>query len=787
MNTDEAAQSVGPKGSIFNRLLGVPDKQAFADLQQENEAKEARLAEAKIQEEQLRAENEKLTAERDALSAELKNLSEQLQEQGAVMGAKNEKLSVELNGLKAENDSAAESARAQHLALRHLKEQLEEANAARVAAAAENRSLTDAVGRQKGDIEKAKAALAATQTELEQCSAKIVKLQNSLEARDRAGNTLEALRGEMKILEDRRKSLCAELKSALGQIGESGAATGRPAHDIATLVTKVRGIRSSVDALEKQRTKIEAETEGLERKIDKTSTRLLATEDTLAKRKSACEEKQRQVSELQTASVQLKTEIKALESTFAARRRQLDEEYARDTAALADLKQSMMEEIDRSRKEQEASLPEARLRELEIKEQETRALYDEAARKRKSAESRLAQAKEEAQQIRDQADKALQRARTKARDLASEAEDMMSAAKAKQRGVAQKRRELASMPDKVEALSEANKRLKEIIARQKKDLQATGGKSELNQTIRELERDFRKLSQANEKLTEKLEKETERVHTLTLQGKVRRESVDGGFLSGYETAQEWMLSCGDSGRQHDWSRNIVTLGSGPFPDHLLDYELRKRKHLPCEPGVSNAEVMIVGRIGCSMNKIEQHIRCMEGGRLRIYSQEMAVLAMMTGADPFDADESVLMDMGRSHPILRELMEDKFEWPSLHRRRSAAGAVIEIAKWNSLSPLTAMGYHTGREFTDARERRERLADIVEGRLVFPDGFGAQRKNEWGLPSSRQRIKKVALQLVQNISLPGQSPFLGLAAEHWESDYEWLKKHYPKGGSGGWPRL
>jgi hypothetical protein len=147
----------------------------------------------------------------------------------------------------------------------------------------------------------------------------------------------------------------------------------------------------------------------------------------------------------------------------------------------------------------------------------------------------------------------------------------------------------------------------------------------------------------------------------------------------------------------------------------------------------------------------------------------------------------LEEMGKSHPVLRELMEDKFEWPALHRRRSAAAAVIEIAKWNSLSPLTAMGYHTGREFTNARERRERLADIVEGRLVFPDGFSAERKNVWGLPASRQRIKKVALQLVQNISLPGQSPFLGLAAEHWESDYEWLKKQYPKGGSGGWPRL
>ena len=99
----------------------------------------------------------------------------------------------------------------------------------------------------------------------------------------------------------------------------------------------------------------------------------------------------------------------------------------------------------------------------------------------------------------------------------------------------------------------------------------------------------------------------------------------------------------------------------------------------------------------------------------------------------------------------------------------------------------MGYHTGRDFKNARARRDCLSDIVEGRLVFPEGFSTKRQNEWGLPGSRQRIRQVATQLVQNINLPGRSPFLGLAAEHWESDYEWLKKQYPKGGSRGWPRL
>ena len=231
----------------------------------------------------------------------------------------------------------------------------------------------------------------------------------------------------------------------------------------------------------------------------------------------------------------------------------------------------------------------------------------------------------------------------------------------------------------------------------------------------------------------------------------------------------------------------MTLGRDPLDDEFFDALLDEKQFTTMEPGCSDASVMIVGRDGCNMAAVYEQISACQNDRLRIYSQEMALIALATGCDPFAAGEDALDEMGRSHPVLNELIQDAFEWPALHRRRSSEDVVIDISKWNPLSPLTVMGYHTGREFTNARERRDRLADIVEGTLNFPEGFGAKRKNEWGLPSSRGRIKKVALHLVQNISLPGQSPFLGLAAQHWEDDYEWLKKRYPKGGVGGWPRV
>ena len=278
--------------------------------------------------------------------------------------------------------------------------------------------------------------------------------------------------------------------------------------------------------------------------------------------------------------------------------------------------------------------------------------------------------------------------------------------------------------------------------------------------------------------------ETQRSKARALRDEIAEER--GRILAHCPNAQYWLISlCDPAERPLDWSEAVVTLGRDPIDDDFFDELLERGGFTAVEPGCADAEVMIVGREACDITQVRRQISARRGQSIRVYSQEMAFLALATGCDPFDAPQDTLEEMGQSHPVLSLLITDPFEWPALRRHRSAERAVIEISKWNPLSPLTAMGYHTGKEFRNSKSRRDRLSDIVEGRLVFPEGFGAERKNEWGTPGSRQRILKVAMQLVQNISLPGQSPFLGLAADHWQSDYEWLKKQYPKGGSGGWP--
>jgi hypothetical protein len=269
----------------------------------------------------------------------------------------------------------------------------------------------------------------------------------------------------------------------------------------------------------------------------------------------------------------------------------------------------------------------------------------------------------------------------------------------------------------------------------------------------------------------------------SLRGAITEEK--GRIFAHCPNTQYWLISLDTpaAGRLN-WGKAIVTLGRDPVDDEFLDELLEMKALIAMEPGCVDAEVMIVGRESCDITQVRKQISARRGRPLRIYSQEMALLALATGRDPFEALPEGLQEMGRSHPVLSLLMEDKFEWPALCQTTSGGGGLV-IGDWNPNSPLTAMGYHVGREFTDSRARRVVLQNIVEGELIFPDGTHPKIKKDWGKPQSKMRLRRIALHLVQNITLPGRKETHQLASEHWRADYKWLKDQYGKLAGGGWP--
>lgn len=381
------------------------------------------------------------------------------------------------------------------------------------------------------------------------------------------------------------------------------------------------------------------------------------------------------------------------------------------------------------------------------------------------------------------------------------------------------------LPD--ERLKEIERRETEMAAREAKldtDLAALADLQKSNEAVRELEErlhtaektirslhaDLRKaaaeqvvmeeriqsLSRSRQRVSAKL-KETDQLLADTAKelasnkreaGRLRKATaVETGKLFAHcPKVQAWILSLTDGGSDLNWGEEVATLGTDPLDTDFFDKLMRQYKYELYHAGSKEAGVMIVGRTGWKLSQLERQISARFGLDIRIYSQEMALLALALKRDPFDAPDEVLEEMGRSHPALSELMDDTFQWPALSRNQHSFGGVV-IDNWNPHSPLTAMGYHVGREFTSARERRRTLQSIVEEKLIFPAGTSAATQREWGERQSKTRLLRIARQFIQNISLPGRKASHQLAADHWEDDYKWLREKYGRSVKVGWPRL
>ncbi len=254
-------------------------------------------------------------------------------------------------------------------------------------------------------------------------------------------------------------------------------------------------------------------------------------------------------------------------------------------------------------------------------------------------------------------------------------------------------------------------------------------------------------------------------------------SAVGRLFAHCPLVSQWLAEIEEPTDDLNWSKEVATIGSDPFQGDFIDKLLHREDHSVHICGDEDAGVLIVGRDGWTTDELQEQISAREGNTLRIYSQEMAILAILTGHDPFDAGEEVLMEMGKGHPALEHLIENPFKWPSIGENYGG-NVYIDGDLWRKQSPLTAMGYHVGvsSNLSDS-ERRKLLGNIFKGRLVFPDDFSEYEKREWGQSGTSARLQKMALHVVGNISL--HSPRLGynsVAVNEWKGDLAWLRKTF-----------
>lgn len=241
----------------------------------------------------------------------------------------------------------------------------------------------------------------------------------------------------------------------------------------------------------------------------------------------------------------------------------------------------------------------------------------------------------------------------------------------------------------------------------------------------------------------------------------------GGLVS------KWLFALEEVGSGLDWSR-VATVGYRPLKEEMMDSLLSDKKMTPCLHGDEAASVLIIGREGWAEKNITDHIKARAKNSLRIYSQEMAILALLTGHDPFDLDVETLLEFGEGHPALEFLMNSGFDW-SAKRTRETIRIDVEPGKgWRDTSPLTAKGYHVGKT-SDLlpRERCDILQSVFLGELDFSEAFPKYEVLEWGDPESVERLKKMVSHITWVMGIHSSHVH---AVEDWQDDLDWMKEEF-----------
>jgi len=226
------------------------------------------------------------------------------------------------------------------------------------------------------------------------------------------------------------------------------------------------------------------------------------------------------------------------------------------------------------------------------------------------------------------------------------------------------------------------------------------------------------------------------------------------------------------GQLWPYEEGVVVVGNEPYPRTQMTRFLKGLGFSVEQPGHEETRLLVVGRQKWSEEQLEKHIQARQGEELRVFSQEMFVMATALARDPFDecSETELLSLFGAGHPALEFLIGSDLEWPRtipnvLSDRPSTFGV--------DESPLHKLGYRVGRTSAlTTRERHAKLRQAFLGKLPFVDSDDYMR--EWGRPKSPRRLWRMAHHVAYLARTQGQGKHV--AGSHWSSDLQWLKKSF-----------
>lgn len=309
----------------------------------------------------------------------------------------------------------------------------------------------------------------------------------------------------------------------------------------------------------------------------------------------------------------------------------------------------------------------------------------------------------------------------------------------------------------------------------KSDLEALRGR---HQTLQATLKSAENRAKGADNDRQEINRLTARIESLS-QATSRGSKFNSSLLN--QTVMAWMLQ--ESGPEETEIENgwLGSTGHGPWSDQELESALTNLNYEFYQLPDADLEYIIVGRKDWSKTDLLAQIDARDGQPLRIYSQEMFFAKLVTGRDPFDAeDESLLEAFAEDHPALQFLISLPSSWPTVSGEESMEIQEVDVGDFGvSESPLHILGYKVGATSDlSISERRKILNQCYESReLEFSEDSDDAYIAKWGRGGGAQRLYRMAVH-IKNLAdgRVGKDHRKPQARIDWIRDLDWLKEKY-----------
>jgi hypothetical protein len=275
----------------------------------------------------------------------------------------------------------------------------------------------------------------------------------------------------------------------------------------------------------------------------------------------------------------------------------------------------------------------------------------------------------------------------------------------------------------------------------------------------------------NELLSKKLEREKAKQPAFTARGETSFSNP---------TVMRWLVKEGDPDTAEVLNGWLGCAGEGPWAEALLTQALQDIGYEFWTLPDVDLRHLIVGRKDWTKEALIEQIDAVDGEPLRVYSQEMFLAKLMTGRDPFDAnDADLLLAFAKGHPALEFLLSLPEPWPTVSEGNGGSIDEVDGDDYGvAETPLHLLGYHVGATSQlTVSERRELLTECFKTHtLEFTEESGEDYKRKWGRGGSAQRLYRMAVHIKWLADGQGKDPRKPQARLDWINDLEWLRKTF-----------